>query len=118
MKVLFRIVVILCILSLILSSCRENPDPPVGCGPRALAKILELMGRDVDVKELAKLAGADGRGWTSMYGLAQAAKAYGLEAIGYRLSLEELRDIHLPAIVHVKGNHFVVLLSYGCDDNR
>ena len=71
------------------------------------------MGRDVDVRELTKLAGADGKGWTSMYGLAQAAKAYGLEAVGYRLSLEELKDIHLPAIAHVKGDHFVVLLSCG-----
>ena len=114
MKVLFRIVVIFCILSLILSSCKGKPDPPViGCGPRSLAKILELMGRDVDVRELARLAGADGKGWTSMYGLAQAAKAYGLEAVGYRLSLEELKDIHLPAIAHVKGDHFVVLLSCG-----
>ena len=71
------------------------------------------MGRDVDVEELAKLAGVDERGWTSMYGLSQAAKAHGLEVVGYRLSLEELKDIHLPAIAHVKGDHFVVLLSCG-----
>ena len=83
-----------------------------GCGPRALATLFELMGISTEESELAVLAGMDERGFTSMYGLVQAVKAKGLEAIGYQLSIEELNSVPFPVIAHVKGNHFVVVSAY------
>jgi len=67
------------------------------CGPAALATVLQNMGFNVTESELKVLAGTDVSG-TTMHGMAQAAKAKGLSAVGMRLSIDELRP---DMIVHV-----------------
>jgi ATP-binding cassette subfamily B protein len=84
----------------------------IGCGPRALATLLALIGEPANEKELAVLSGMDENGLTSMYGLSQAVKAKGFEAVGYQLDLEEFSQMPLPLIAHVNGNHFVVVSAY------
>lgn len=93
----------------------SNPiavNQSIGCGPRALAILLEIIGEPANETELAVLSGMDENGLTSMYGLAQAVKAKELEAVGYQLDLEEFSQVPLPLIAHVKGNHFVVVSTY------
>ncbi|MBM4027258.1 MAG: tetratricopeptide repeat protein [Planctomycetes bacterium] len=80
-----------------------------GCGPAALVTLGRLLGIALDETEIAGLAGADAQGITSMYGLAQAAKAKGLKATGMKLTLEDLRKLAKPAIVFVQGAHFAVV---------
>jgi len=81
------------------------------CGPVALAAACRQMGMTISVEELAELAGTDEAG-TSMYGLAKAAEALGLEPIGLELSYQELTELPTPVIVHMgpKGaGHFEAL---------
>lgn len=71
------------------------------CGPAALATVLNNLGINTTEQELSILAGTDESG-TTMYGLVQAARAKGVNAIGIKLSVNEL-----------KKNDIVVLISNG-----
>jgi ABC-type bacteriocin/lantibiotic exporter with double-glycine peptidase domain len=96
-----------------VSHCEATfPSSPSGCGPRALATIFKYFGKPVKEAELAILSEMDERGYTSMYGLAQAAEAKGFSAVGYQLDLEEFDSVPLPLIAHVNGTHFVVVEAY------
>ncbi len=87
-----------------------------GCGPRALATVLNHLGVSASEAELAALADAQPDGTTTMLGLAQAARAKGLEATGYHFELDELSTAPLPLIAHVRENHYVVVLA--CEEDQ
>jgi len=80
-----------------------------GCGPSALVTIGRLLGVDLDETEIGSLANADAQGVTTMFDLAQAARAKGLKATGMKLALEDLRKLGKPVIVFIQGNHFTVV---------
>ncbi len=79
------------------------------CGPAALMMILHHWG--IEDATLAELAAATGTGpdGTSLLALKKAAEQRGLTALALRLQVQQLRDIPLPAIAHVHGDHFAVL---------
>ncbi len=67
------------------------------CGPAALATALKNLGINTTEEELMKLAGTDENG-TTMYGLVEAARAKGVNAVAMKLSTDELKTntiIHL-----------------------
>lgn len=52
-------------------------------------------------------------GEISLLGLCKGAEALGFQTASLRLSLEELRTkVQLPVILHIKGNHYVVLYKW------
>ena len=57
---------------------------------RSTLNVLGNFGINTTEEELANLAGTDESG-TTMYGLAEAAKAKGLNAIGMKLSVDDLK---------------------------
>jgi len=79
------------------------------CGPKCLKEICERLGDDISLEDLAKLAGYDRRTGTNMAGLQSAAKARGLEAIGVKISADELVELGLPAISYLWNNHFAII---------
>ncbi|MGI6711865.1 MAG: NHLP family bacteriocin export ABC transporter peptidase/permease/ATPase subunit [Bacillota bacterium] len=54
-------------------------------------------------------------GCSSAKNVLKAARAYGLDAKGYRMEPAALKDIILPAIIHWNFNHFVVLNGFKKD---
>jgi ABC-type bacteriocin/lantibiotic exporter with double-glycine peptidase domain len=86
------------------------------CGAACLAMVLAWHGRHVPRQELQNVCGA-GRDGLTAAALARVAGEYGLRASGKRLKLTGrretdltvLRGIALPAVILVRGNHFVVL---------
>jgi len=81
------------------------------CGAAALQMIFAHFNIVADYAELAfrlELA----TGGTSMLRLKRAAEARGLLCRGWRLAARDLPAIPLPAILLLRGNHFVVLDSY------
>ncbi len=78
------------------------------CGPAALATVLNNMGISATEQELATLAGTDESG-TTTYGLAQAAKAKGLNAVGMRLSIGELKKNNIVYVTIDGGPHYSVV---------
>ena len=80
------------------------------CGPAALATALQNIGINTTEQEIAVLAGTDKNG-TTMYGLVQAAKAKGLNAQGFRLSLNNLKKNNIVVLTINGTNHYSVILK-------
>ena len=83
------------------------------CGPAALKMILNHYGiRGATLPELEAATGMGPDG-TSLLALKRTAEQHGLAGQGLRLPVTRLRDIPMPAIAHVHGDHFVVIRSAG-----
>lgn len=83
------------------------------CGPAALKMVLNHWGiQDVTLAEL-EIATGTGPDGTSLLALKKAAEERGVTSQGLRLPVHRLREIPLPAIAHVHGDHFVVIRSTG-----
>lgn len=87
------------------------------CGPNCLALISYALGQVVSVERVAELAGSDKIKGTTMSGLCQAAQSIGLKAEGRRISLDVLKSINYPVIIHLKiiDGHYVILNNYNND---
>jgi ABC-type bacteriocin/lantibiotic exporter with double-glycine peptidase domain len=81
----------------------------VECGAASLAMILSYYGRDTDVHECREACSV-GRDGVSASTIAQTARGFGLEVKAFTIgTLEDLRTVPCPAILHWSFSHFVVL---------
>lgn len=79
------------------------------CGAASLAMICEYYShKKFSLDEIEDICGASRRG-VSMLAVSEAARILGFKTRGCRLSLESLKSVPLPCILHWNGNHFVVL---------
>jgi ABC-type bacteriocin/lantibiotic exporter with double-glycine peptidase domain/CRP-like cAMP-binding protein len=78
------------------------------CGAAALAMVCRHFGRPVPISRIRELANTAVDG-TSLKGIVFAATSLGLAARTVKASRRNLDVMPLPAIVHVDGNHWVVL---------
>lgn len=78
------------------------------CGPAALATVLNNMGINATEHELAILAGTDENG-TTMYGLIQAAKSKGLNAVGMKVSINYLKKNNIVFLTINGEAHYSVV---------
>jgi predicted double-glycine peptidase len=78
------------------------------CGPAALATVLNNLGVHATEQELIVLAGTDTSG-TTMHGLSEAAKVKGVNAVGMRLSVDDLRPNNIVHIILDGEGHYSVI---------
>ncbi len=79
------------------------------CGAASLCMILAYYNKWIPIEEVRTKCGVS-RDGVSAGGILRAARFYGLEASGYRLSMKALyKDVTFPCIAFVYGCHFVVV---------
>lgn len=89
-------------------------DHPSQCGPICLKMISQHYGKDVSIAELETLTKMDDDG-TSLLDLSTAADSIGFESLAVQISFDEFIEAPLPAIVHWRKNHFVVVYEISKD---
>lgn len=78
------------------------------CGLCCLAMVFSYYKSEVPLAELRDRGGG-GRDGTNLRTLRDIARSLGMVSNGYKADTEQLRHIQLPAILHWKGDHFIVL---------
>ena len=82
----------------------------VECGAASLTMILAHYGKWLPLEEVRTTCGVS-RDGSSAKDIVQAARHYGLEAKGYRVTPRALQGMQ-PAIIHWNFEHFVVFRGY------
>ncbi|HGH7173377.1 TPA: peptidase domain-containing ABC transporter [Bacillus wiedmannii] len=78
------------------------------CGLCCLAMVLSYFKSEYTLWELRDRWGG-GRDGINLLIIKKMAESLGLEATGHRISIANIKEIELPAILHWEGNHFVVV---------
>lgn len=78
------------------------------CGATSLRMIFKYYGQQVSIHKIRKLCQTTRNG-VNLLGISEAAEKLGFRTYGVRLSLEKLKEVELPCILHWNQNHFVVL---------
>ncbi|MDP1814037.1 MAG: peptidase domain-containing ABC transporter [Leadbetterella sp.] len=78
------------------------------CGPACLAMVSNFYGKQISLKDIKSLSGLTRMG-VSVKDLLTTGKILGLESNGVKLTLSQLSEIPLPAILFWKQDHFIVL---------
>ncbi len=78
------------------------------CGATCLRMIFKYYGQSVSIYKIRKLCQTTNTG-VNLLGISEAAEKLGFRTYGVRLSLEQLKEVELPCILHWNQNHFVIL---------
>lgn len=78
------------------------------CGPACLRMIARYYGKHYTTETLRQTAGFSKAG-VSLLGISNTAEKIGFRSRGVKISLEQMGEVPLPAILHWEQYHFVVL---------
>ena len=79
------------------------------CGPSCLRMIAKYYGKNISLQTIRERSFLTREG-VSFLGLSDAAESLGMRSVGARIGFQQLSDeIPLPAVVHWKNEHFVVV---------
>ena len=84
------------------------------CGAASLAMILGYYGKYVPLEQMRIETGVSRDGCNAK-NILRGARKLGLDAKGYRKSLDKLMEVKPPCIIHWNFNHFVVYEGYKGD---
>jgi len=82
------------------------------CGLACVAMLLNYYGHATTIAQL-RLSGISSSRGTTLRGLIELASLCGMQSRPLSVELDDLSDLRLPAIVHVRGDHFAVIEKVG-----
>lgn len=88
------------------------------CGPYALLAILESLNRRPNESAIRTMVAAAGEKGSDFAKLRELAETQGLHAMGVLATVEQLRQMAIPAIVHIDKCGFVAAIGYVADGVR
>lgn len=87
----------------------ERQPDAMDCGPTCLKMVASFHGKNFSLSSIRDKSFITKEG-VSFLGLSEAAESMGLRTIGVRIPFSKLsQDVPLPAVVHWKQRHFVVV---------
>jgi Peptidase C39 family len=95
-----------------LAECRAQAKVAVTCGPASLVTILRHLEKAPTVAALNEIYDAAGSKGTSLSDLKRLAEKNGVYAAAVELSGQDLVDLRLPAIVHLKNSVFAAAIGF------
>ncbi len=82
------------------------------CGPSCLRMIAKFYGKNFSLQTIRERSFLTREG-VSFLGLSDAAESIGMRSVGARVAYQQLTEqVPLPAIVHWKEEHFVVVYAF------
>lgn len=78
------------------------------CGPTCLRMVAKYYNRNYSIQKLRALCFTS-RGGTTLWNISDAAEKIGLRSLGVRVTIEQLKQVQLPCILHWRQNHYVIL---------
>ncbi|KAA1248108.1 peptidase domain-containing ABC transporter [Aquimarina sp. RZ0] len=78
------------------------------CGPTCIKIISKHYGKVLNTEKLRGLSETTREG-SSLLGLSEAVESIGFRSLGVKLSLNQLKEVPLPCIVHWNKVHYVVV---------
>jgi len=87
------------------------------CGCACLRMALKFYGGDTNLEYLKEISGTSSKG-TSFLGLIQASEKIGLSSEAYEASIEDIKNLKAPFIIHIEQEgflHYIVCFGY---DNK
>ena len=79
------------------------------CGPSCLSMVSSYYGKNIDINRARQECDLS-KGGVSMLGISKAAESLGFHTVGGLFPFSTLvKDVPLPAIVHWKQEHFVIV---------
>lgn len=80
------------------------------CGPTCLRMISMYYGKHYNTDTLRNIAGYSKEG-VSLLGISDTAEKIGFRTRAVKLTIDQLREVTLPCVLHWNQNHFVVLVA-------
>ncbi len=78
------------------------------CGATCLRIIFKYYGKLVSIHKIRELCQTNKAG-VNLLGISEAAEKLGFRTYAVRMSLEQIKEVELPCVLHWNQNHFVVL---------
>jgi len=80
------------------------------CGPTSIRMVAKYYGKHYNADTLRRIAGYNKAG-VSLLGISETAEKIGFRTRGVKLTIGQLKEVTLPAILHWNQNHFIVLIA-------
>jgi len=87
-----------------LSLMNSNKLAMLNCGTRALAYLLEKDGKEAEARKVVELLPETVQGHT-IKALSDIASGYGYNVAAIRISASELKDLPVPAVMHISAKN-------------
>lgn len=78
------------------------------CAATCLQMVAKYYNKNISIVKIRKLSETTRQG-TSLNHVANASEKIGFRSLGVKISIDKLKEISLPCILHWNQSHFVVL---------